>query len=339
MRKRPLFACPLRVSALRMFLQLRRVSAYRRAVAAVVAGLLAQSLALGQATSADKPGLKPILEYMSTAWDTLTRSMTDCQSLVDPKMKVPPVLYLPADMAEPPAVQKLSRDCNVQVEHLPLVIHQLGEVDTNKIQPHGLLYLEHKYVVPGGRFNEMYGWDSYFIILGLVRAGRLDLARGMVENFFFEIEHYGTILNANRAYYLTRSQPPFLTSMTMAVYEAEKAAGHEDRAWLEKAYGYASRDYESWNREPHVAGSTGLSRYYDFGNGPAPESLKDEAGVHRKVANYFLLHPQAGRGYLVESAGNSDSAVGFQFSVQLCDATKTMAKPECEPAKDISLSP
>jgi alpha,alpha-trehalase len=51
----------------------------------------------------------------------------------------------------------------------------------------GLLYLEHKYTIPGGRFNEMYGWDSYFIILGLVRAGRVDLARGMVENFFFEI--------------------------------------------------------------------------------------------------------------------------------------------------------
>ena len=121
-----------------------------------------------------------------------------------------------------------------------------------------MLYLEHKYVVPGGRFNEMYGWDSYFIILGLVRAGRVDLARGMVENYFFEIEHYGTILNANRAYYLTRSQPPFLTSMIMAVYDADKAAGHEDRGWLEKAYGYASRDYESWNREPHTAGATGL---------------------------------------------------------------------------------
>ena len=100
----------------------------------------------------------------------------------------------------------------------------------------------------------MYGWDSYFIILGLLRDGRIDLARGMVDNFFFEIEHYGTILNANRAYYLTRSQPPFLTSMIMAVYDAEKAAGHENRAWLEKAYGYASKDYETWNRDPHLAG-------------------------------------------------------------------------------------
>ncbi len=115
----------------------------------------------------------------------------------------------------------------------------------------------------------MYGWDSYFIILGLLHDGRIDMARGMVENFFFEIEHYGTILNANRTYYLTRSQPPFLTSMIMEVYNAEKAAGHDDKIWLARAYGFAARDYEMWTHEPHLAGSTGLSRYYDFGNGPA----------------------------------------------------------------------
>ena len=179
--------------------------------------------------------------------------MTDCQTVVDPKLTEASVLYLPADFPASPAVQDLQKRCKVQVRPLPAVITAPGQIDPSKIAP-GLLYLENKYVVPGGRFNEMYGWDSYFIILGLVRAGRLDLARGMVDNFFFEIEHYGTILNANRAYYLTRSQPPFLTSMIMAVYEADKAAGHENRGWLEKAYGYASKDYETWNREPHLAG-------------------------------------------------------------------------------------
>ena len=128
------------------------------------------------AKAPEPPGLKPILTYISTAWDTLTRSMTDCASVVDPKIKVPPVLYLPKDFPEPAAVEKLATDCNVRVEHLPIEIHRLGEIDTSKIQPHGLLYLENKYVVPGGRFNEMYGWDSYFIIRGLLRAGRVDLA-------------------------------------------------------------------------------------------------------------------------------------------------------------------
>ncbi len=286
--------------------------------------------------SATESGLAPILTYISSGWDTLTRSMTDCQAVIDPKLTEPSVLYLPADFPPPAALQELQKRCKVHVQALPAVITSPGQIDPAKIAP-GLLYLENKYVVPGGRFNEMYGWDSYFIILGLIRAGRLDLARGMVENFFFEIKHYGTVLNANRAYYLTRSQPPFLTSMIMAVYEADKAAGHEDKSWLERAYGYVSTDYERWNREPHVAGSTGLSRYYDFGTGPAPESLKDEAGVHRKVANYFLLHPQAG--YLMENASTSDSGVGFRFSVQVCDGAKPASKPDCETAKEISLSP
>ena len=89
-------------------------------------------------------------------------------------MNVAPVLYFPAGMAEPAVARKLSSECNVQIEHLPVEIRRLGDVDTSKIQPQGLLYVENKYVVPGGRFNEMYGWDSYFIIRGLLRAGRVE---------------------------------------------------------------------------------------------------------------------------------------------------------------------
>ena len=96
------------------------------------------------------------------------------------------------------------------VDNLPERISKGGDVDISKIRTEGLLYLENPYVVPGGQFNEMYGWDSYFIILGLLRDHREELAKGMVEPFLFEIEHYGDVLNANRTYYLTRSQPPFL---------------------------------------------------------------------------------------------------------------------------------
>ena len=225
-----------------------------------------------EANSRQGEGLQPILQYISSAWDTLTRSMSECESLVDPKMKVAAVLYLPAEFSEPPALQKLARNCNVRIEHLPIVIHHLGEIDASKIQPPGLLYLENKYVVPGGRFNEMYGWDSYFIIRGLLRSGRVELARGMVDNFFFEIEHYGAMLNANRTYYLTRSQPPFLSSMFVDVYDALQKSGHTDPAWLAKAYADLEKDYEMWNRDPHLAGETGLSRYYDFGEGPPAEA-------------------------------------------------------------------
>src|ERR1700746_1733402 len=159
----------------------------------------------------------------------------------------------------------------------------------------------------------------------------------MVENFFFEIEHYGTVLNANRTYFLTRSQPPFLTSMILAVYEAEKATGKDDRDLLEKGYQYASKDYEMWNRDPHQAGETGLSRYYDFGNGPAPESLKDETNFYRKVTGFFLLH-EAGRNYIsVLDATRGEPDAGKAYAVEVCDVANTMAQPDCEPTRKVSL--
>ncbi|MFZ0036799.1 MAG: trehalase family glycosidase, partial [Candidatus Acidiferrales bacterium] len=130
-------------------------------------------------------GLAPIRKYIASGWDTLTRSLSNCDTVVDIKLPAgESVLYLPADYPESDAVKGLQKRCNIQVRRLSQVIHGPGEIDANKISPHGLLYLEHPYVVPGGRFNEMYGWDSYFIIRGLVRDNRVELARGMVENFF-----------------------------------------------------------------------------------------------------------------------------------------------------------
>jgi len=299
------------------------------------------SLALAQTAAPGKvstpAGLNPIRTYIANGWDVLTRSMTRCDSIVDPKVATKAVLYLPADFPAPPAVQKLQSDCKVEVEHLP-PIHQPGQTDVRSINPPGLLYLPHAYVVPGGRFNEMYGWDSYFIIVGLIRDGRLDLAKGMVENFFFEVEHYGTFLNANRTYYLTRSQPPYLSSMIMEVYQAEKAAGHSDRAWLQRAYDYAAKDYQLWVHEPHLAGSTGLSRYFDFGDGPVAEGLQDETGYYKNVAAFFLSHPDRADHDLVETeAGKSNpDAVGFGFELQLCETTQNGKK--CEPFRTVSLS-
>jgi alpha,alpha-trehalase len=328
---------------------LRRVHACRTFAATTFALLLCLTPAFASGPEpASNPGLAPILKYIDTGWDTLTRSMTDCNTVVDPKLVEESILYLPARFATPAPVSEMQQRCHVKVEQLPAAITGPGQVTTN-ITPPGLLYLPNRYVVPGGRFNEMYGWDTYFIVRGLVEDKRLDLARGIIENFFFEIEHYGTVLNANRTYFLTRSQPPFLTSMILSVYQAEKAAGKNDRELLEQGYQWASKDYEMWNRDPHRAGDTGLSRYFDFGNGPAPESLKDETDAYRRVAGYFLLHAQ-GRNYVteVEDPGTPISVedqrktaaayVGARYSVQVCNAQRTMAKAECDPAREIFLA-
>jgi alpha,alpha-trehalase len=310
----------------------------------LLAFLLSSVAALGQTQSQpvaynEHRGehLAEILSYIHTGWDSLTRSTNSCGAVSDTKFSSAPVLYLPADFPQPGDLSQLQRDCAVKVEHLPQVIHQLGTTDVESLQPAGLLYLKNKYVVPGGRFNEMYGWDSYFIIRGLLRDGRLELARGMVENFFFEIEHYGAVLNANRTYYLTRSQPPFLSSMVMAVHEAQKAAGKDDRAWLAVAYPYVERDHAMWTRAPHLAGNTGLSRYYDFGEGPAAEALQDENDIYRQVAAYFLLHPTV-PSYEVEQSDAADGRTsGAPYSVRVCSASQSEAS--CETPRLIKLKP
>ena len=126
------------------------------------------------------------------------------------------------------------------------------------------------YVVPGGRFNELYDWDSYFIVLGLLQDGRTDLARGMADNLLYEVQYYGKVPNANRTYYLTRSQPPFLTSIVRAVFES----GKTDKTWLADALKTTLAEYQNvWLGKDRLVkiGQYELSRYYDEGDGPCPE--------------------------------------------------------------------
>src|SRR5436190_12196658 len=271
--------------------------------------------------------------YIHEAWQTLTRSMTDCRSLADTKLKQQPVLYVPRDSQIPAQVQQLETACNIQVRQLPKSIAHLGELSPKEMESQGLLYLPNPYVVPGGRFNEMYGWDSYFIIRGLLSDNQPDLARGMIENFFYEIEHYGSILNANRTYYFTRSQPPFLTSMIMGYYNYQKSNGHEDREWLRRAYSFAQRDYSLWMHEPHLAGTSGLARYFDLGEGPVPE-MGDDPHYYAQVASFLLLHPDSTYPYLISSTTQAAQAtVGPTFTFQLCGDIRA-AGTDIQPCAD-----
>jgi len=156
-----------------------------------------------------------------------------------------------------------------------------GEFVRNLDGAHGLLSLALEtnadgkiagvpYVVPGGRFNELYCWDSYFIVLGLLQDHRNDLARGMADNLLYEVQYYGIIPNANRTYYLTRSQPAFLTSVIRAVYDS----GTANKDWLASALKTALAEYQNvWLGPDRLVkiGQFELSRYYDTGTGPCPE--------------------------------------------------------------------
>src|SRR5215813_6656532 len=229
--------------------------------------------------------------YIHNAWQSLTRSMSDCTSLSDPKLKTQPVLYVPLDFQVPADDLRRIQTCKITLQKLPKLIAHIGDLKPEDVPRHGLLFLPYPYVVPGGRFNEMYGWDSYFIIRGLLRDNKAELAKGMIENFFFEMDHYGSILNANRTYYFTRSQPPFLTSMIQAYYDFQETKHQADLKWLARAYSYAERDYELWTHAPHLAGDTGLARYYDLGEGPVPE-MGDDPLYYLDVTNHLLTSSQ-----------------------------------------------
>ena len=123
------------------------------------------------------------------------------------------------------------------------------------------------FVVPGGRFNEMYGWDSYFESIGLIIDGKVALAKAMADNFQYEIEHYGKILNANRSYYLTRTQPPFYTSLIREIYEVT-----QDKEWLKSHLKTAIKEYETvWMVEGKRLTKNGLNRFLADGLGVPPE--------------------------------------------------------------------
>jgi alpha,alpha-trehalase len=295
----------------------------------LVFAVAAIHISSAQETAQRGPNPEATLHYIHATWDTLTRSMTDCHSLVDIKVTANPILYLPAGMAEPPQVQALTAKCHVQVEALPRRVEKIGDIDPRELRDQGLLYLPKPYIVPGGRFNEMYGWDSYFILLGLEADHREAMAKNMVDDFLFEIENYGGVLNANRTYYLTRSQPPFLTSMIRAVYEnpasfpATPEGRAEARAWLAHAYALAEKDYSTWERPEHLAGNTGLSRYFDYGHGPVPE-MADDSNYYSDVIRWILKHPhQGGDGFLIRGSEHPGAAEAARLKQASCDVDES----------------
>src|SRR5437773_11118967 len=207
-----------------------------------------------------------VRQYIKRTWTVLTRSTRDLpRAAPDPKIRrapdEPSPVYVAAD-EDRGAIERSLRALLPDADLRRIDLRVLSSPAARIVEP-GLLFLPHPYVVPGGRFNEMYGWDSYFIQRGLLRDGELELARDMADNFLYEIAHYGMILNANRTYFLTRSQPPFLTEMILGVFERTG-----DRAWLRSTVAAIDRYYAFWTTPPHLIESIGLSRYYDLGDGP-----------------------------------------------------------------------
>lgn len=178
----------------------------------------------------------------------------------------------------------------------PIAVHlnELWTVLQRSPQKAGgtLIGLPFTYIVPGGRFREIYYWDSYFTMLGLQVSGRLDMIENMVKNFAFLIHEVGHIPNGNRTYYISRSQPPFF-SMMVGILNAAKGDTVLDEYLpaLEKEYAFwmdgadkLSTEAPAFRRVVRMADGAVLNRYWDDDPSPRPEAYIEDIHV-AKLSN------------------------------------------------------
>jgi len=168
--------------------------------------------------------------------------------------------------------------------HLPIEEHiekLWDELTRTAYEEKGtLLKLPKPYIVPGGRFNEFFYWDSYFIMLGLQASDRVEMMHNIVENCSYLIQNYGFIPNASRTHFLSRSQPPYFSLMLDLLFETTKDEhlyiNYHDS--LEKEYTFwmsGEENLENGQSIKRVIKTTNgdiLNRYYDEENTPRPES-------------------------------------------------------------------
>ncbi|MGA4502368.1 alpha,alpha-trehalase [Citrobacter portucalensis] len=185
----------------------------------------------------------------------------------------------------PPAGQSLR-------EHIDGLWPVLTRSTTDAEKWDSLLPLPDPYVVPGGRFREIYYWDSYFTMLGLAESNHWDKVSDMVANFAYEIDSWGHIPNGNRTYYLSRSQPPFFAFMV------ELLAQHDGNDALKKYLPQMLKEYSYWmegvetlqpgqqnKRVVKLDDGTILNRYWDERDSPRPESWVEDIATAKSNPN------------------------------------------------------
>ncbi|MGH2646631.1 MAG: alpha,alpha-trehalase TreF, partial [Ginsengibacter sp.] len=181
-------------------------------------------------------------------------------------------------------------------EHLEL----LWDVLTRKPEESNdsLIALPHSYIVPGGRFREIYYWDSFFTMLGLQVSGRIDMIRDMTNNFSFLIDRFGYIPNGNRTYFVGRSQPPFFACMVRLL------AGEKGESILKEYLPRLQKEYDFWmkgieelnmenrfvNRVTLLPDGSILNHYWDENETPRPESFKEDVELAGEAKDKKIMY-------------------------------------------------
>ncbi len=169
-------------------------------------------------------------------------------------------------------------------QHIELLWDVLKRDADAELPNSSLISLPKPYIVPGGRFREIYYWDSYFTMLGLAASGRVELIQNMVDNFAFLIDRVGFIPNGNRTYYCTRSQPPLFVLMVelLAKVKQDESILGSYLTQLEKEYDFWMSGSEKLNddliaeRRVAAVNKGYLNRYWDDSDLPRQESHAED---------------------------------------------------------------
>ena len=161
--------------------------------------------------------------------------------------------------------------------HINRLWRVLRRDPSEPVEGSSLLPLPYPYIVPGGRFDEIYYWDSYFTMLGLRESDEIEMIENMMKNFASLIDRYGFIPNGNRSYYLSRSQPPFFSLMVGLLAEAKGNSVYEEYLpALEKEYNYWMDQTSPTKHVVEMPDGSVLNRYYDQLDTPRPESYRQD---------------------------------------------------------------
>jgi alpha,alpha-trehalase len=233
-----------------------------------------------------------------------SKTFADCTPKRDPKeivkdylaMKNDPSIHFKLDefvmgnfnLPKAPQLNYITKETDV-VMHIKNLWNVLRRDADTAVNGSSLLPLPNPYIVPGGRFGEIYYWDSYFTMLGLKESGRTDMIENMVKNFAYLIDTYGHIPNGNRSYYISRSQPPFFSLMVelLANLEGDKIfltylpeMEKEYKFWMEGADKLKPGEWH--RRVVKLKDGTILNRYWDDAATPRPEGFKEDVAVAEK---------------------------------------------------------
>ncbi|XP_050422492.1 trehalase-like isoform X1 [Adelges cooleyi] len=193
--------------------------------------------------------------------------------------------WLPPDLVDYPAIVEYIRD--PAYRQLAVDVNQIWKLLARKIpddvrespKRHSHIYVPNGFFVAGGRFSELYYWDTYWIIRGALLCGMKDTVKGILENMLHLVKTYGYMLNGNRVYYLKRSQPPLLIKMVSVywvfsrdikfVYDHIKTLETEFNFWMSKRTIIVEKDGNRYI----------MAHYNTATKGPRPESYYEDKAL------------------------------------------------------------